>query len=149
MTNSGPSRSTYRPVRISSATSFGSIATETFGPVIVSCVVANIVMRAFGSYRTPYVMPSFPAIDGIELVCVLALGAICGLGAPLYLKLLSFTKRRFSCTGLPLPFRLAAGGLVVGAISMWWPQVWGNGYEVVTRYCTSRGHGKRCFVCWS
>lgn len=110
---------------------FGSIAMETFGPLIVSCVVANIVMREFGGYSTPYVMPSFPAIDGVEMVCFVVLGAVCGVCAPVYLKLLSFTKNRFSSLGVPLPFRLAAGGVVVGAISMWWPQVWGNGYEVV------------------
>ena len=109
----------------------GSIAMETFGPVVVSCAVANIVMREFGGYRTPYVMPSFPTVDGIEMICFLALGAICGLGAPVYLRLLSFTKIRFSSLGVPLPLRLAIGGVVVGIISMWWPQVWGNGYEVV------------------
>jgi CIC family chloride channel protein len=76
-------------------------------------------------------MPSFPAIDGVEMICFLTLGAICGLCAPVYLKLLSFAKTRFSSLGVPLPFRLASGGVIVGAISMWWPQVWGNGYEVV------------------
>jgi chloride channel protein, CIC family len=32
---------------------------------------------------------------------------------------------------LPAPLRLGLGGLGVGLISVWAPQVWGNGYEVV------------------
>ncbi|MDR5813578.1 MULTISPECIES: ClcB-like voltage-gated chloride channel protein [unclassified Caballeronia] len=109
----------------------GSMAMESFGPIVVSSVVANITMREFAGYRPPYEMPVFPTVTGVEVLLFVVLGLFCGVLAPQFLRLLSASKKRFAMLPWPLPVRLAAGGLIVGVISIWWPEVWGNGYEVV------------------
>ena len=109
----------------------GSIAMESFGPIVVSSVVANITMREFAGYKPPYEMPVFPAITGVEVLLFVALGLLCGAAAPQFLHLLDATKKQFKRLPVPLPLRLALGGLVVGVISVWVPEVWGNGYSVV------------------
>ncbi len=109
----------------------GSIAMESFGPIVVSSVVANITMREFTRYKPPYEMPVFPAITGVEVLLFVALGLLCGAAAPQFLHLLDATKKQFKRLPLPLPLRLGLGGLVVGVISVWVPEVWGNGYSVV------------------
>ncbi|MBN3799952.1 voltage-gated chloride channel [Burkholderia lata] len=109
----------------------GGIAMESLGPMIVSSVVANIVMREFAGYRPPYEMPVFPAVTGPEVLLFVVLGALCGVLAPQFLHLLDASKNHFKRLPLPLPVRLALGGLVVGVISVWVPDVWGNGYSVV------------------
>ncbi len=60
----------------------GSIAMESFGPVVVASVVANIVMREFAGYKPPYQMPVFPAVAGWEVLFFVALGLLCGAAAP-------------------------------------------------------------------
>jgi CIC family chloride channel protein len=110
----------------------GSIAMESFGPVVVSAVVANITMREFAGYKPPYEMPVFPAVTGVEVLLFVALGALCGATAPQFLRLLDASKAAFRKLPVPLPVRLALGGFVVGIISIWTPEVWGNGYSVVT-----------------
>lgn len=109
----------------------GSIAMENFGPLVVSSVVANIVMREFSGYKPPYEMPEFPAIAGPEVLLFVALGLLCGAVAPQFLHLIESSRSRFKRLPLPLPVRLALGGLIVGIISVWVPEVWGNGYSVV------------------
>lgn len=109
----------------------GSIAMESFGPIVVSSVVANITMREFAGYRPPYEMPVFPTVTGVEVLLFVVLGLLCGVLAPHFLRLLAASKKRFALLPLPLPVRLALGGLIVGVISIWRPEVWGNGYEVV------------------
>ncbi|KNH09929.1 Chloride channel protein [Candidatus Burkholderia brachyanthoides] len=109
----------------------GSMAMESFGPIVVSSVVANITMREFAGYKPPYEMPVFPTVTGLEVVLFVVLGLLCGAIAPRFLSLLAASKKHFSTLPLLLPVRLALGGLVVGIISIWWPEVWGNGYEVV------------------
>ena len=109
----------------------GSIAMEAFGPVVVASVVANITMREFAGYKPPYEMPEFPAITGVEVLPFVALGFLCGAAAPQFLRVIDLSRSRFKRLPLPLPLRLAAGGLVVGVISVWVPEVWGNGYSVV------------------
>ncbi|PLZ03973.1 chloride channel protein [Burkholderia sp. WAC0059] len=109
----------------------GSLAMESFGPIVVASVVANITMREFSGYRPPYEMPQFPAVAGIEVLPFVVLGLVCGLLAPQFLRMLDASKAAFARTKLPLPARFAAGGLVVGVLSVWAPEVWGNGYSVV------------------
>ncbi|WGS40245.1 ClcB-like voltage-gated chloride channel protein [Burkholderia sp. JSH-S8] len=109
----------------------GAIAMESFGPMVVASVVANIVMREFAGYRPPYEMPVFPAVTGPEVLLFVVLGLLSGVLAPQFLHLLDASKNQFKRLPVPLPVRLALGGLVVGVISIWVPDVWGNGYSVV------------------
>jgi len=115
----------------------GSIAMESFGPVVVSSVVANIIMRELAGYKPPYEMPVFPPIAGLEVVLFVALGLLCGAAAPQFLRLIETSKAAFKRLPLPLPVRLALGGLIVGVISVWTPEVWGNGYSVVNSFLHS------------
>src|SRR5262249_9344658 len=59
------------------------------------------------------------------------LGTLLGHLAPPFLALLDFSKSLFARIPLRLPGHLALGGLIVGVVSIFAPQVWGNGYSVV------------------
>mgnify|MGYP003630532739 CR=1 FL=1 len=109
----------------------GSIAMNSFGPVLVAAVVANITMREFPGYHPAFQMPPFQAIANSEIVLFIGLGVLAGIIAPQFLRLLDFSKQTFQKTRLPLPVRLGIGGLLLGVLSVWVPQVWGNGYSVV------------------
>ena len=109
----------------------GPLMMESVGPMMIASVVANITMRRLPGYRPTYEMPAFPEVSGLEVPLFVALGILAGLAAPQFLALLAWAKRRFAASPLPLPLRLALGGLGVGIISVWVPQVWGNGYSVV------------------
>jgi chloride channel protein, CIC family len=109
----------------------GAIAMESLGPIMVAAVVSNITMRHLPGYHPTYAMPAFAPIAGAETLAFVALGALAGLVAPGFLGALQRTRKLFQASTLPLPLRLALGGLGVGAISVWVPEVWGNGYSVV------------------
>lgn len=109
----------------------GTIAMDSFGPMVFASVVANITMRQLAGYKPPYEMPVFPAVTGLEVLLFVGLGLLCGVLAPLFLRLLHASQAGFQRLPLPVPLRLALGGLAVGVISVWTPDVWGNGYSVV------------------
>jgi CIC family chloride channel protein len=109
----------------------GSIAMESVGPIMVSSVAANITMRHFLGYRPPYEMPAFDAIAGADVLPFALMGILLGGAAALFLHLLGASRRTFERLALPLPARMALGGLIVGALSLLAPEVWGNGYSVV------------------
>ena len=59
------------------------------------------------------------------------LATLAGLVAPLFLRLLRRAEKLFDQMSLPLLVRLTLGGLIVGVIAVWVPEVCGNGYSMV------------------
>ena len=47
--------------------------------------------------------------------------------------MLRYSEDRFNLLPIPVFARLALGGLIVGAISVAFPEVWGNGYSVTNQ----------------
>ena len=109
----------------------GSIAMESVGPIIVAAVVANIVMREMPGYQPVYQMPVFPDVAGAEVLLFALLGVLLGGAAAVFLRALAASRQAFARLPVALPWRLALGGLAVGVISVFVPEVWGNGYSVV------------------
>jgi CIC family chloride channel protein len=109
----------------------GTIAMESFGPLIVSSVVANITIHQILGYRPTYEMPMFDFQVGWDVIFYVGLGFLAGAVAPQFLRLLDASKLAFSRVRLPVAAKLSLGGLLVGLLSVPVPEVWGNGYSVV------------------
>jgi CIC family chloride channel protein len=109
----------------------GSTAMESFGPLVVASVVASATTHQFLGYGPVYDVPHVHFVSNWELGFYVVLGALLGHVAPPFLALLDFAKAQFARLPLRLPGQLAIGGLIVGVISVFVPQVWGNGYSVV------------------
>jgi CIC family chloride channel protein len=117
----------------------GSIAMESFGPLVLSSVVATVTVHQFLGTEPVYKMPSnlFQNVPSWQLVDYLILGGFAGLLSPVFLKLLRLSEKVFNATSLPITLRFGLGGLVVGIISLHAARVWGNGYEVVESVLSS------------
>jgi CIC family chloride channel protein len=109
----------------------GSIAMESFLPLVVSSVIATVVSRQFLGSSPVYHMPNFGAVPNWQLIAHVGLGVIAGIFAPGFLLLLNAGGKLFHRMHLPIYLQLTAGGFVVGVISIQTPNVWGNGYGVV------------------
>jgi chloride channel protein, CIC family len=109
----------------------GSIAMESFGPLIVASVTSSATIHHILGYGPVYDVPPVRFVSNWELGFYAVLGVILGHLAPPFLALLETTKSLFARLRLPLYWQLGLGGLIVGAISILVPQVWGNGYSVV------------------
>jgi len=109
----------------------GSVAMEAFGPLVISSVVATLTTRAHYGGEAMYAAPVFTMHANRELLPYLVLGLLCGLGAPLFLSLMKSGERVFGRLRLPVWARLALGGLIVGALAVFHPEVAGNGRDLV------------------
>lgn len=109
----------------------GSLAMESFGPLVVSSVIATLTTRAYQGSEALYAAPVFTLHDTRELISYVMLGAVCGLAVPLFLKFLRDCEAWFSRLRLPLYLRLALGGLIVGSLAIYRPEVTGNGSSLV------------------
>jgi len=109
----------------------GSTAMESFGPLVVASVTSSATIHKFLGYGPVFDVPRLHFGSNGELVFFVILGVLLGHLAPPFLALLDFAKSRFVSLGLKPYLQLGLGGLIVGAVSVFWPQVWGNGYSVV------------------
>ncbi|AUB83803.1 ClcB-like voltage-gated chloride channel protein [Candidatus Thiodictyon syntrophicum] len=109
----------------------GSIALEHIGPLIVAAVIASVTVHDLLGYAPAYQIPAFHLVSSWELGLYLLLGLIAGHTAPVFLRLLERSTDLFTRLPLPLAGRLTLGGLIVGLVSVYEPQVWGKGYTVV------------------
>ena len=109
----------------------GSIAMESFGPLLVASVSADATIHRLLGYGPVFDVPTVHFGENWELILYAMFGVLLGHLAPPFLALLAWSKRRFASLPGPLYLKFAFGGLIVGLISMVFPQVWGNGYSVV------------------
>jgi chloride channel protein, CIC family len=111
----------------------GSTAMESFGPLVVASVTASATIHQVLGYAPVYSVPHVEFVSNWELGFYVLLGILLGHLAPPFLALLDYAKSQFIRLRLPLYWQLGLGGLIVGAISIAVPEVWGNGYSVVGR----------------
>lgn len=108
-----------------------SLATETLAALLIASVSAHATVTALVGAEPLYRMPAVGPLGTPLLLASGVLGLLAGLVAPLYLGLLDAAKKLFGRWDAQPPWKLAAGGLAVGLISLATPQVWGNGFSVV------------------
>lgn len=109
----------------------GTIAMESLGPLVVAAVASTLTTRALSDAHTLYTVPPFTLHSLWEIGPFVLLGILAGTVGPVFLRSLRHAERLFASTNLPLPARLMLGGLVVGGLAVWVPEVCGNGYSVV------------------
>ena len=110
----------------------GSIAMESFGPLLVSAVTANVTIHHFLGFNSVFQAPQFQFFSNWELLFYAILGAILGHLAPPFLALLAASKKQFATLRWPTYIVMAVAGILVGGLSVFVPQVWGNGYSTVS-----------------
>lgn len=110
----------------------GSISRNTLAPLVVSSVVASFVTHRFFGLHAVYQMPPFSILSSNwGVASYIGLGVLCGFIAPVFRWILDLSRKGFRQVGRGKVGSMALGGFGVGIISVWHPNVWGNGYSVV------------------
>lgn len=111
----------------------GNFAMNLFAPVIFAAVVATMVSRYFFGIEPFYKIPDFNFTFFSQLPWFIVLGIFSGLLSAGFLKMMRLSEKWFAKVQAPIYVRLMLGGLVVGVLAIWFPDVWGNGYSAITR----------------
>jgi CIC family chloride channel protein len=102
------------------------------GATVVASVSSVIVERSILGNEPLFHVPAYHLVHPAELIAYAALGIIGGLVSLLFCKGLLALRRLF--LSLPVSTKIlqpAIGGLIIGIILIFWPQVLGVGYEYV------------------
>jgi len=107
----------------------GRFTSRNFSFLVVASVAASVVSHAFFGEAPAFQIPAYNLVHPAELTLYLALGVIVALAARLFVATVYGTEDIFNrLRALPGWARPALGGLFVGAIGLYYPQVFGVGY---------------------
>lgn len=111
----------------------GNFAMDVFAPIVLAAVLATIVRGPLLGERGHFEATSefVAALPWHLVLAALLLGVLCGIGGIVFRTALASGRRAFQRLPAPLPVRMALGGLLVGAIGIYVPQAWGNGFDVI------------------
>ncbi len=111
----------------------GNFSMSLFAPLICAAVVAAVVSRNFFGIEPLYLVPGLEVGRSLDLPWFVVLGALSGLLAAVFLRLLQRSEAVFASLRQPIYLRLLIAGVVTGALAMEVPGIWGNGYAVTSR----------------
>ncbi|MBS0318567.1 MAG: chloride channel protein [Proteobacteria bacterium] len=107
----------------------GFLSAQMIAPVMIASATAGLLNYGIDPaplYATP-VIQLVPA----SLSMALVVGVVCGGVGWAMLALVDWFRAAFGRIG-SLPLRLGLGGLLVGSLSAFVPEVWGNGYSTIS-----------------
>ena len=110
---------------------FGSFALEIFAPLVVSAVTATVLTWSTFGRAPVFSVPSLAMASPWELLPHAALGVLGGAVAALFLLALRASAAIFDRSRLPRPIAMAVAALIVGVMTIWFPEVVGNGRDAI------------------
>ncbi|NNG02592.1 MAG: chloride channel protein [Inquilinus sp.] len=108
----------------------GHYALSAFAPIVLASVMGTVVTRLYYGDFPAFILPqTYDIVSFLEFPAFALLGLVSALVAILFMKSVIVAGQAVERTKLPLILRPAIGGLAVGALAIWFPEVLGVGYE--------------------
>jgi CIC family chloride channel protein len=98
-----------------------------FSLVVLSSVTSAVVARTMLGNFPSFQIPPWDMVSEKEFVFYILLGLLAAGAATLFVRTLSAFEEWFDAWTFPEPLKAAIGGLAVGVIGVWLPQVFGSG----------------------
>lgn len=109
----------------------GEFAPRSFAAIVVSSVVAAVIGRASFGNHPSFTASAFYLVSPAELGLYAILGVITAFWAAAFVRLLYFCEDRFEGWRISPMAKAAVGFGCVGIIGIWFPQIFGVGYNYV------------------
>jgi CIC family chloride channel protein len=104
---------------------------RNFSSVVLSSVTATVISRSFLGDNPTFQTPSFQLYSILDIPYYLVFSLFTAAAAWLFIKVLYKSEDIFNSIKMPEYLKPALGGLTIGIIGLWFPQVFGVGYEVI------------------
>ncbi len=109
----------------------GEFGVFSFSPIIIASVISTLVSRLITGDFSAFTVPKYTLITVWEIGPYVLLGIVSGLVAIIFIKSLYFFEDRFDSIRLNPLIKPVLGGLLIGAIGLGLPQIFGVGYDSI------------------
>ncbi|MFZ5921593.1 MAG: chloride channel protein [Chloroflexota bacterium] len=116
----------------------GELTTSAFGMIVFSAVISAVTTRAILGPTPAFPIPAYDFHAPVELIFYLILGLLAAVVSVAYIKGIYWAHDRFHHSRLPLWVRPLLVGALVGAVGIFFPEVFGDSYEAITEILFGR-----------
>ena len=109
------------------------LKSRSFISLVIAAFFATTVSRIFLGSTPAFEIPAYSFESLYEIVFYLGLGVISGFTSIALIRLVYYTEHLFSKIKIPHITKPAMGGLIVGIIGFFLPQVFGYGYDTIAK----------------
>jgi CIC family chloride channel protein len=109
----------------------GDFGVPQFSPIVISSVVATVVSRHFLGDFPAFNVPAYQLAGPFELIPYMIVGVFSGLVALAFISVLYGCEKLFDRLTMPEYLKTPLGGLMVGVVGIWLPEVFGVGYSSI------------------
>ena len=116
----------------------GHYSMRSFVPIVLSSVSGTVLSRLLMGEETEFKLPSYEITSYLEFPAFFLLGVVCAIVAIIFQLSLFFADYTAKKVDVPIWIRPAIGGVVLGVIGVFFPQILGIGYETTNDALWSR-----------
>ncbi|MFQ5606355.1 MAG: chloride channel protein [Candidatus Zixiibacteriota bacterium] len=109
----------------------GDFAIKTFSPVLISSVVASALSRYMLGDHPAFDVPAYSLVSGWEIPIYAIMGIALGVVAVVYTRTLNWSEDLWDRLDMSPYLKPALGGLFLGLIGLFYPQVFADGYGTI------------------
>lgn len=109
----------------------GEFGIATFSPIVVSSVMATVISRAYLGNYPAFIVPQYSLVSLYEIPLYILLGVVAGFVGMGFTTFLYKMEDLFNRVSIPEYIKPAIGGLIVGAIGIFFPHIFGVGYDAI------------------
>jgi len=109
----------------------GDFGVAQFSPIVISSVAATVVSHRYLGDFPAFEVPPYSLVHVNELFAYAALGILAGFVALAFIRTLYATEDFFDKIPWHPSLKGLVGGTCVGIIGIWFPHVFGVGYEAI------------------
>ncbi len=109
----------------------GDFGVSQFSPIVISSVAATVVSQHYLGDFPAFEVPAYALVHAGELFAYAGLGILAALVALAFIRALYGLEDFFDRLPIFPPLRTLLGGLLIGAMGIWLPHVFGVGYEAI------------------
>ncbi|HUU39877.1 MAG TPA: chloride channel protein, partial [Desulfatiglandales bacterium] len=105
--------------------------TRYFSSVVLSAVTATIISRTFLGSNPAFMVPPYALVSSWEILFYFILGFLAAFIGWVFIKVLYKSEDIFDSIKIPSYVKPAIGGLILGVIGFYFPQIFGVGYPSI------------------
>lgn len=107
--------------------------TRYFSSVVLSAVTATVISRTFLGSSPAFVTPPYELLSSYDILFYFILGLLAAIIAWFFIKVLYKCEDIFEAIKIPSYLKPAIGGLILGLIGLYFPQIFGVGYPSIEK----------------